>query len=95
MAEGAPAIGRTAPQVPLKDIASFEGVVPKTTDWRTLGTTELERSLFVGAPSRAGGGVAPRRPGGSHPPFTGEGWGGGTFTHAARPALPHQGEGAE
>jgi phthalate 4,5-dioxygenase len=50
LAEGAPALGRTAPQVPLVDIASFEGVVPKTVDWRTLGTGELERSLFVGAP---------------------------------------------
>ncbi|WP_439551081.1 Rieske 2Fe-2S domain-containing protein [Falsiroseomonas sp.] len=48
-AEGAPALGRTEPVVPKKDIASFEGVVPKTTDWRTLGTSELERSLFPGA----------------------------------------------
>ena len=49
-AEGAPALGRTQPHVPLTDIASFEGVVPKTTDWRTLGTTELERRAFVDAP---------------------------------------------
>ncbi len=48
-AEGAPALGRTEPMVPKASIASFEGVVPKTTDWRTLGTTELERSLFPGA----------------------------------------------
>lgn len=47
LAEGGAALGTTAPRVPLKDIASFEGVVPKTTDWRTLGTTELERERFV------------------------------------------------
>ena len=52
LAEGAPALGRTEPHVPLQDISSFEGVVPKTTDWRTFGTTEMERSLFVDAPSR-------------------------------------------
>jgi phthalate 4,5-dioxygenase oxygenase subunit len=50
LAAGAPALGRTEPRVPLRDIASFEGVVPKTVDWRTLGTTELERARFVGAP---------------------------------------------
>jgi phthalate 4,5-dioxygenase oxygenase subunit len=49
-AGGAPALGRSVPQVRLADIASFEGVVPKSVDWRTLGTTELERSLYVGAP---------------------------------------------
>jgi len=46
MAAGAPALGTEAPRVPLKDIASFEGVVPKTEDWRTLGTTEAERARF-------------------------------------------------
>ena len=35
--------------MPLKDLASFEGVVPRTVDWRTLGTTERERALFAGA----------------------------------------------
>jgi len=34
--EGAPAIG-TASRVPQAKLASFEGIVPKTTDWRTLG----------------------------------------------------------
>jgi phthalate 4,5-dioxygenase oxygenase subunit len=52
LAEGAPALGHTEPRVPLKDISSFEGVVPKTTDWRSFGTTEMERSLFVDAPSQ-------------------------------------------
>ena len=34
---GGPAIGTAAPRVPHVGLASFEGVVPKTTDWRTLG----------------------------------------------------------
>ena len=35
--EGAPAIGTAEPRVPHVRLASFEGIVPKTTDWRTLG----------------------------------------------------------
>ena len=35
---GAPAIGTTAPHIPHVKLASFEGIVPKSTDWRTLGT---------------------------------------------------------
>ena len=34
--EGGPAIG-TQKSVRYAELASFEGVVPKTTDWRTLG----------------------------------------------------------
>ena len=37
MAHGGPAIGTTKPHVAHADIRSFEGVVPKTADWRTLG----------------------------------------------------------
>jgi phthalate 4,5-dioxygenase oxygenase subunit len=37
MRNGGPAIGRTQPHVPHVEIRSFEGVVPKTEDWRTLG----------------------------------------------------------
>jgi phthalate 4,5-dioxygenase oxygenase subunit len=58
-AAGAPALGRTEPRVRLVDIASFEGVVPKSVDWRSLGTTEAERGLFVGAPGTAGQGGPP------------------------------------
>jgi phthalate 4,5-dioxygenase len=36
-AEGGPAIGATA-HTPYAKLASFEGVVPKSVDWRTLGT---------------------------------------------------------
>ena len=35
--DGKPAIGMTGPRIRHAAISSFEGVVPKTTDWRTLG----------------------------------------------------------
>jgi phthalate 4,5-dioxygenase oxygenase subunit len=38
--EGGPAIGTTEPRIPHLKLASFEGVVPKTTDWRMLGAPE-------------------------------------------------------
>ena len=41
VAEGGPAIGTTEPHIPHVKLASFEGIVPKTTDWRTLGTHDL------------------------------------------------------
>ena len=37
MRDGGPAIGATEPHVPHARISSFEGVVPKTTNWRTVG----------------------------------------------------------
>ena len=37
MQNGGPAIGTTAPRVPHATISSYEGVVPKTVNWRTLG----------------------------------------------------------
>jgi phthalate 4,5-dioxygenase oxygenase subunit len=40
MRDGGPAIGTTEPRVPHVELASFEGVVPKSTDWRTLGARE-------------------------------------------------------
>jgi phthalate 4,5-dioxygenase oxygenase subunit len=39
------AIGTTEPRVPHVKLASFEGLVPKTTDWRTLGVSDDERAL--------------------------------------------------
>jgi phthalate 4,5-dioxygenase oxygenase subunit len=41
VAEGGPAIGTTEPHIAHVKLASFEGIVPKTTDWRTLGTHDL------------------------------------------------------
>jgi phthalate 4,5-dioxygenase oxygenase subunit len=40
MKAGGPVIGRTEPHIPQVEIASYEGVVPKSTDWRTLGRKE-------------------------------------------------------
>ena len=40
--DGGPAIGTTEPRVPQVKLASFEGIVPKTTDWRTLGVSDEE-----------------------------------------------------
>jgi len=37
--QGGPAIGTTEPGVPHLQLASFEGIVPKTTDWRTVAGT--------------------------------------------------------
>jgi phthalate 4,5-dioxygenase oxygenase subunit len=43
--DGGPAIGTTEPHIPHVKISSFEGVVPKTADWRTLGVAEDERII--------------------------------------------------
>ena len=45
MAAGGPAIGTTSPRIPLARLSSFEGIVPKTADWRTLGATEEELAI--------------------------------------------------
>ncbi len=37
MRDGGPAIGTTEPHIPHATISSYEGVVPKTTNWRSLG----------------------------------------------------------
>ena len=44
-AEGGPAIGTTQPHIPPVKLASFEGIVPKSADWRTLGVSEEELAL--------------------------------------------------
>src|SRR5207302_171706 len=38
--EGGPAIGTEEPRVAHLRLASFEGVVPRTTDWKTLGVPQ-------------------------------------------------------
>ena len=40
---GEPAIGTGPLQVPQAQLRSFEGIVPKSTDWKTLGTASLDR----------------------------------------------------
>jgi phthalate 4,5-dioxygenase oxygenase subunit len=42
MQAGGPAIGTTEPRVPQVKLSSFEGVVPKTTNWRTLAVSPEE-----------------------------------------------------
>jgi phthalate 4,5-dioxygenase oxygenase subunit len=39
---GGEPLGRIEPRIPQVQIASFEGVVPKTVDWRSLGVREAE-----------------------------------------------------
>jgi phthalate 4,5-dioxygenase len=45
MREGGPAIGTAEPRIPQVKLASFEGIVPKKTDWRTLALSAEERAL--------------------------------------------------
>ena len=47
--EGGPAIGTTEPYIPHLLLSSFEGIVPKTTDWRSLGVSEEERAPTAAA----------------------------------------------
>jgi phthalate 4,5-dioxygenase oxygenase subunit len=46
MRDGGPAIGTTQPRIPHAQLRSFEGIVPKTTNWRTLGAAKEESALF-------------------------------------------------
>jgi len=41
-ANGEAVLGRTEPHIPVSELRSFEGIVPKTTDWRTLGASDKE-----------------------------------------------------
>jgi phthalate 4,5-dioxygenase oxygenase subunit len=45
VAAGGPAIGTTSPRVPHAHLCSFEGIVPKSADWRTLGATPEEVTI--------------------------------------------------
>ena len=52
--EGKSAIGTTEPRVQHASISSFEGVVPKSTDWRSLGGgSEASRERAVKQPQQA------------------------------------------
>ncbi len=46
--QGGPAIGTTEPHIPHVKLASFEGIVPKTTNWRTLAVSPEELALTSG-----------------------------------------------
>jgi phthalate 4,5-dioxygenase oxygenase subunit len=43
--DGGPAIGTAAPRIPQVKLASFEGIVQKKTDWRTLAVSAEELAL--------------------------------------------------
>jgi phthalate 4,5-dioxygenase oxygenase subunit len=45
VAAGGPAIGTVAPRIPPVQLASFEGIVPKSTDWRRLAVSAEELAL--------------------------------------------------
>jgi phthalate 4,5-dioxygenase oxygenase subunit len=44
---GIPPLGHRQPKIPQHKIASFEGIVPKGTDWRLLGVGEEEAALYT------------------------------------------------
>ena len=46
---GGPVIGRTEPHIPQSKLQSFEGVMPKGYDWRTLGASPEELELTTAA----------------------------------------------
>ncbi|RXE46839.1 Rieske 2Fe-2S domain-containing protein [Chromohalobacter israelensis] len=47
MQEGGMAIGTDEPRIPYYKLKSFQGVVPKETDWRELGTAPEEAELYA------------------------------------------------
>ena len=53
MARGEPAIGTTAPRVPHADVRAYEGIVPKSVDWRTLGGSREPEAASPGGEDRA------------------------------------------
>jgi phthalate 4,5-dioxygenase oxygenase subunit len=42
MQNGGPALGTAEPRIPQAKIASYQGIVPKSTDWRVLGAAAEE-----------------------------------------------------
>ncbi len=44
-ATGGPVIGTTEPRIPQKVLRSFQGIVAKTVDWRTLGCSDEELEI--------------------------------------------------
>jgi phthalate 4,5-dioxygenase oxygenase subunit len=45
-ANGEAAIGTTDPHIAHAELRSFEGIVPKATNWRTLGASERELAMY-------------------------------------------------
>lgn len=51
--KGKPAIGTTDPHIPHVNLSSFEGVVSKTINWRTLGASEEELATLAAKEDQA------------------------------------------
>lgn len=51
VAEGGAAIGTAEPRISHVKLSSFEGIVPKTTNWRTLGVSAEELAAPVDVPA--------------------------------------------
>jgi phthalate 4,5-dioxygenase oxygenase subunit len=49
VSSGGPAIGASPPRIPHVKLRSFEGIVPKTTHWKTLAVAEEELALLQDA----------------------------------------------
>jgi phthalate 4,5-dioxygenase len=47
LGEGAAALGTTEPHIPHVKLSSFEGIVPKTSNWRTLGVSPEEIAMHA------------------------------------------------
>jgi phthalate 4,5-dioxygenase oxygenase subunit len=53
-AAGGPILGATEPRIPQAQLKSFEGVVPKGLDWRTLGCSDVELDIVAKQRALAG-----------------------------------------
>ena len=60
MQNGGPALGRTEPHVPHAKIRSFESILPKSTDWRTLGVAPERAARRATSAWRKAFGTVPR-----------------------------------
>lgn len=52
MQDGGPALGTAEPRIPYTKIASYQGIVPKETNWRELGAAPEELEATARAASR-------------------------------------------
>jgi phthalate 4,5-dioxygenase len=48
LASGGDALGQMQPRIPQAKLASYQGIVPKTEDWRLLGASAEERRVLTG-----------------------------------------------
>jgi phthalate 4,5-dioxygenase len=48
LAAGGEALGQMQSRIPQAKLASYQGIVPKTEDWRLLGASDEERRVLTG-----------------------------------------------